>query len=129
MRTLKTARIRGTWALPQVKAPIPKEVEETKQESPIREIEENKEETQVFKEGDKVMLKAPHFFFPPTLAHKAWYGAFTVTRVCNSNLVEIWDHTIWYAKVNRHELKHVGDYLKEIKDEEYEPALKRFKGT
>jgi len=119
MRTLKTARIRGTWALPQVKAPIPKEVEETRQESLIIEIEEDKEETQVFKEGDKVMLKA----------HKAWYGAFTVTRVCNSSIVEIWDHTIWYAKVNRHELKHVGDYLKEIKDEEYEPALKRFKGT
>jgi len=104
-----------------VNASIPKEVEETRQEIPIRGIEENK--------GDKVMLKAPHFFCPPTLAHKAWYGAFTVTRVCNSNLVEIWDHTIWYAKVNRHELKHVGDYLKEINAEEYEPALKRFQNT
>jgi len=52
-----------------------------RQAKSVEEISDKAEETLDSKRGDKIMIKTRHFFFPPTLTHKAWYGHFTIARV------------------------------------------------
>jgi hypothetical protein len=60
-----------------------------------------------FRRRDRVMIKSHELFYQSTLMHKAWYGPFEITRICENNRVEIKDHSRWLAKVPIEEVMHL----------------------